>query len=502
MKKCAFISAKNKDGLLEFAAALSENSYEIIADFDTAEFLRENGIAVFETQNIDFGGNIHKAILVDRTNPDEINKLLESGIEPVDVVVVNMLNPVNVFGVYEDFYSVMDNLDFGASAALRSAVKNVNDVVAITSSDDYETVISEISAYGEVTKDTKLSLCHKAMDYLCRFDSIITDYMRTKVSTFAYPEIFNSTYDKVSDLPAGANSAHTAALYRSCLSDSKGLCDMQLLCGPVASFNTYRDIDFAVELLKEFQGQNVAVIAKHMTVCGVAVAEELSEAFVKASRTDSISCNGAVIVLAGEVDKKIALEIIKNPYHAVVALSYEEEALDICSSKEGLSVFCYDVYASDITERTFEVVKIQGGLLMKNVNNISVSVNESQCVTEIKPDEQQIGDLMFAWKIARHAKGDSVIVVKDGQTIGVSTGQTNRITACIDALEAAGNKVEKAVVATDGIIEYEEIINACIDNKISAIIQPGGSTRDEEFIAKCNENEISMLLTNITITNN
>ena len=501
MKKCAFISAKNKDGLLEFATALSENSYEIIADFDTAEFLRENGIAAFETSNIDFDGNIHKAILVDRTNPDEINKLLESGIEPVDVVVVNMLNPVNVFGVNEDFYSVMNNFDFGASSVLRSAIKNVNDVVAITGSADYETVINEISSYGEVTKDTKLNLCHKAMDYLCRFDSVIADYTRTKVSAFAYPEIFNSAYDKVSDLPADGNDMHTAALYRSCLSDSKGLCDMELLCGPKASFNTYRDIDFAVEVLKEFQGQNVAVIAKHMTVCGVAVAEELNEAFVKASRTDSISCSGAVVVLSGEVDKKIALEIIKNPYHAVVALSYEEEAIDICSSKEGLSVFSYDVYSSDITERTFEVMKIQGGLLMRNVNNISVSVNESQCVTEIKPDEHQINDLMFAWKIARHIQGDSVIVVKDCQTIGISSGQTNRITACINALTSAGNKAERAVVASESAIEYDEIINVCIENKVSAIIQPGGSAKDEEFIAKCNENGISMLFTNAPIVN-
>ncbi|MBO5452604.1 MAG: hypothetical protein J6A69_01380 [Clostridia bacterium] len=501
MKKCAFISAKNKDGLLEFVMALSENSYEIIADSDTAVYLRENGVAVFEIHNTDFDSNLHKAILVDRSNPDEISSLLEKGIEPVDVVVVNMLNPVNVFGVYEDFYSVMDNLDFGASSALRSAVKNVNDVVAVTSSADYEIVLSEIRASGEVSKDTKLALCHKAIDYLCRFDSIISDYMKTKVSTFAYPEIFNSTYDKVSDLTEEVNSAHTAALYKSCLSDSMGLCDMKLLCGPSASFNTYRDIDFAVQLLKEFKGQNAAIISKHSTVCGVAVADELNDAFVKASRTDSISCNGAIIVLGGEVDKKIALEIIKNPYHAVVALSYEEEALDICSSKEGLSVFAYDVYASDITERKFEVMKIQGGLLMRNVNNISVTVNESQCVTDIKPDEQQILDLMFAWKIIRHTKGDSVIVVKDGQTVGVSTGQTNRITACNNAVSAAGNKSEKAILATNVSIEHDEVISLCVENKIASIIQPGGSAKDEELISSCNEAEISMLMTNVKIIN-
>ena len=190
-----------------------------------------------------------------------------------------------------------------------------------------------------------------------------------------------------------------------------------------------------------------------------------------------------------------------SSYNTYVSFSISEDVIDICSSKEGLSVFSYDVYSSDITERTFEVMKIQGGLLMRNVNNISVSVNESQCVTEIKPDEHQINDLMFAWKIARHIQGDSVIVVKDCQTIGISAGQTNRITACINALTSAGNKAERAVVASESAIEYDEIINVCIENKVSAIIQPGGSAKDEEFISKCNENEISMLFTNAPIVN-
>jgi len=501
MKKRAFISAKNKDGLLVFATALAENSYEIIADFDTAEFLRENSIAVIETQNLDFGGDIHKAILVSRSQPEDINYLLENGIEPIDMVVVNLLNPVNVFGMDEDFYSVMDNFDFGANSILRSAVKNFDDVVVVTDSADYESVLNEIQSFGEVSKETKLNLCHKAMDYLCRFDSIITDYLRTKVSTFAYPDVFNSAYDKVAELPEG-ESANTAALYRSSLSDSRGLCDMKLLCGEPISFNTYKDIDFAVELIKEFQGQYAAVVAKHSTVCGVAVACELNEAFVKASRTDSISCSRAVVVLNGTVDKKIALEIIKNPYNAVVAPEYEEEALDICSSKENLSVFSYDVYSDDVTVRKFEVKKIQGGMLMRNVNNISVTVNECQCVTEIKPDEQQIFDLMFAWKIVKHAPSDCAVVVKDGQTLGVSTGQTNQVIACRGAIEAAGNKAEKAVLAVDGTISYEEIINSCAESKIAVIIHPGGSSKDEELIAKCNENEISMLHTNVKFINN
>jgi len=178
MKKRAFISAKNKDGLHVFATALAENSYEIIADFDTAEFLRENSIAVIETQNLDFGGDIHKAILVSRSQPEDITYLLENGIEPIDMVVVNLLNPVNVFGMDEDFYSVMDNFDFGANSILRSAVKNFDDVVVVTDSADYESVLNEIQSFGEVSKETKLNLCHKAMDYLCRFDSIITDYLR------------------------------------------------------------------------------------------------------------------------------------------------------------------------------------------------------------------------------------------------------------------------------------------------------------------------------------
>lgn len=497
MKKQAFISTDNLNGILKFAVSLKENGYEIIAASSTSEFLIENGLDVSVITDDGLLGKIQKAVLVSRSNPEDINFLLENGIEPVDIVVVNLSNPIE-YSSENDVYSVMSRIDFSSASILRGAIKNYKDVVALTDDKDYETVINEIEANGEVSRATKLNLCHKAMDYLCRFDTVLADYFRIKVSTSAYPEIYNTAYDKVQDL--SDNGIQTGALYRSCLSDSSGLCDMQPLLGGKLTFNNYQDIDFAVTVIDRFRDKAATVIAKHSTVCGFAIGESAYDSFVKSSRTDQSSFSGAVIVINDHVEIKTALEIIKNPYAAVIALSFDDEALDVFSSKENLSVFTYNISGADTPERSFEVRKIRGGLIMRNVNNKIATVSESQCVTERKPEENEFDDILLAWEIAKHVPADSIIAVKDGQVVGIASAQTNRLIACEIALRTAGNKAEKCIIASDGPINSEDIINMCCDSKVSVIIQPGGSNKDETLINLCNEKGISMLVTNLNLT--
>jgi phosphoribosylaminoimidazolecarboxamide formyltransferase/IMP cyclohydrolase len=486
----------NKIELINFVSSLSEHGYEIIASNDTGEYLKENGIAVSVADEATDGEQIHKAILADRSEVNDVNSLLENNIDPIDIVVVNFSVSKDVLKSDVDVYSLVKQFHFFDNLVLRSGVRNFKDVAVVTDCGDYENVINEITNLGEVSKETKVTLCQKAIDYLCKYETVTADCFRSKVSTFAYPEIFNTAYDKVAEIADGENCLSTAALYRSSLSDSKGLCDLNPLIRGDLSFDNYKDIDFAVELAKEFKEQCVAVIAKHSTVCGVAIGEKVNEAFVKASRTDSVSNSGAVVVLNGAVDKMTALEIIKNPYSVVIAPEFEQEAIDICLTKENLNVFSYDLSEDDRITRKYQVFKIHGGLLMRNVNNISVTVNECQCVTNQRPEEQQISDLMAGFKIVKKVPCEAVIAFKDGQTVGVSSGQTNKITACKNALLQAGNKAEKATVAFTGAIHTEEIINLCAEFKISAIIQTGGISKDQEIIDLCNEKEIAMLFVN------
>lgn len=497
MKKQAFISTDKTDGLLKFAELLKENGYEIISASSTCEYLTGNGLDVILADELMITEKIQKAVMVNRSNPEDINRLLESGMEPIDIVLVNLSNPIE-YNSENDVYSVISKIDFSSASILRSAIKNYKDVVALTDEKDFETVINEIEERGEVSRATKLTLCHKAMDYLCKFDTVLADYFRIKVSTSAYPETYNTAYDKVEDL--SDNGKQTGALYRSCLSDSSGLCDMQPILGGKLTFNNYQDVDFAVTLIDKFRDSKATVIAKHSTVCGFATGDNGYDSFVKASRTDQSSLWGAVIVINDSVDIKTALEIIKNPYSAVIALSFEEEALDVFSSKETLSVFTYNLSGYEIPERNFEVRKIRGGLIMRNANNKIATVSPSQCVTEIKPSEEEFKDILLSWNLANYVPADSVIAVKDGQVVGIASGQTNRLIACEIALRTAGNKAEKCIVASDGTITSEDIINMCADSRVSVIIQPGGSNKDEALIELCNEKGIAMLVTNLNLT--
>ena len=502
--KRALISVFYKDKILDFAKFLISKNIEIISTGGTYKYLKENSIPVIEVEEVTgekemldgrvktLSSKIHGGILAIRDNPKHIEAIKERGIIPIDIVIVNLYP---FFEKYLDdtlsFEEKIEFIDIGGPAMLRSAAKSFKDVVVISDIKDYDLAKNEMEN-GEVSIETRKYLAAKVFNLTSAYDSAVSDFIFNSIENKVNFELnyLNMSYIKKEKLRYGENPHQKADFYISTV-DKGSMKDYEQLNGKELSFNNIRDMDIALKIVCEFD-ENKKEFAcsaiKHSTPCGAALGENVFDAYNKTYKCDSVSIFGGIVAFNSAVDEKTAKELNKTFLEIIIAKDFTEEALKILKTKNNLRIIKYKAKPND----KINLVKVDGGILVQDEDNSLFE--DYEIVTEKKPSEEEMKNLIFGMKVVKYAKSNAIVVVKDFMAKGIGSGQTNRIWACEDALKRAG---KSGVMASDAFFPFRDVVDACAKYDIKAIIQPGGSIRDKESIDACNEHGISMVFTGI-----
>lgn len=495
MIKRALISVFDKSGILEFAKFLREMKVEIISTGGTFKYLRENGIEVIEISEVTGSDEmldgrvktlhpiIHGGILGIRDNKEHMETLKRRNIETIDMVIVNLYPFFEKVTENITFEEKVEFIDIGGPSMLRSAAKNFRDVVVISDTKDYEAVTSQIRENGEVDFETRRRLAGKVFNLTSAYDAAISNFL---LGDEAYPEYLTISYKKYSDLRYGENPHQRAAYYVS--TDKKGsMKNFEKLNGKALSYNNIKDMDVAWKVVCEFN-EAACCAVKHNTPCGVAIGEDVFDAYTKAYECDPVSIFGGIVALNRRVDVKTAEKLRDIFLEIVIAPDFEDEALRVLLAKKNLRVIRCSQKPFDVRE----LVTVDGGILVQETDR--KLIDDMKVVTEKKPLEDEIRDMEFGMKVVKYVKSNAIVVVRDGRAIGIGGGQVNRIWAAMEALSRAGNGV---VMASDAFFPFEDVVVEASKYGIKAIVQPGGSVNDKDSIEKCNELGIPMVFTGI-----
>ncbi|WP_333661075.1 bifunctional phosphoribosylaminoimidazolecarboxamide formyltransferase/IMP cyclohydrolase [Chishuiella changwenlii] len=496
MQKQALISVSDKSNLLEFAKFLVEQDYKILSTGGTYKHLQDNGIAVTEVKDVtgfpeildgrvkSLHPAIHGGIMARRADENHMATIAEHGINPIDIVIVNLYPFFEKMNTGLSEAEMIEFIDIGGPSMLRSSAKNFYDVTVVTDVNDYETVINEIRENGSTSIETRKLCAGKVFNLTSAYDAAISTYLLGE----DFPQFLESSYEKVMDLRYGENPHQKAAYYVD-KTKNGAMKDFEYLQGKELSFNNIRDMDLAYKVVSEFE-ETTCCAVKHSTPCGVAIGENVLEAYEKAYECDPMSIFGGIIAFNREVDGKTAVELNKIFLEIVIAPSFTEAALEIFKQKKNLRIIKVKNPVSD----KVTYVKVDGGLIVQSTDNqFSTDLN---VVTTTQPTEKQMTDLVFAQKIVKWVKSNAIVVATNGQAYGIGGGQTNRIWAAQQAIARAKEKVnEDLVLASDAFFPFRDVADYAAENGIKAIIQPGGSIKDQESIDACDEYGIPMVFT-------
>lgn len=492
--KRALISVFDKNGILEFANFLVNHGVEIISTGGTYKHLKENGVPVIEVAEVTGAPEmldgrvktlhpvIHGGILAIRDNAEHMATIKERGISTIDMVVVNLYPFFKKVNEDLTFEEKVEFIDIGGPTMLRSAAKSFHDVVVISDTADYETVMKEMEA-GEVTFETKKRLAGKVFNLTSAYDAAISQFLLGD----EMPKYLNASYEKLMDLRYGENPHQKAAYYVS-TTDTGAMKDFDQLNGKELSFNNLRDMDVAWRTVCEFI-EPACCGLKHSTPCGAAIGKNVYEAYTKAYECDPVSIFGGIVALNKEVDADTAREMVKIFLEIVIAPSFTDEALEVLRTKKNLRV----IKCKHTPQDKIKMVKVDGGLLIQD-EDLSFTT-DYEAVTEKAPTAEEMENLIFGMKVVKHVKSNAIVVVKDMMAVGIGNGETNRIWPTRQAIERAGDKIEGAILASDAFFPFRDVVDECAKAGIKAIIQPGGSMRDQESIDACNEHGMSMVFT-------
>lgn len=507
----ALISVSDKTGIVEFAQSLRSLEVDIISTGGTAKVLKEAGIEVIGISDITgfpecldgrvktLDPHIHAGLLAIRSNADHMKQIADLGVTPIDLVVVNLYpfkETILKDGVKLE--EAIENIDIGGPTMLRSAAKNYQDVSVIIDPLDYELVLNKLKTKGKVDRETNFYLSSKVFEHTSSYDTLIATYMREQRGAKELPKVITMTFEKVQDLRYGENPHQEAAFYKE-IANTKGmLTDAVQLHGKELSFNNINDTNGALELCKEYSEPTV-VACKHANPCGVGSADSIYEAYMRAYTSDPKSIFGGIIVANREIDEKTAEEINKIFIEIVIAPSFSEKALEILKAKKNIRLLELKDIEKKQPDTAYDLKKVSGGLLVQKIDNVLFD-GELEVVTDRKPTEEELEDLLFTWKIVKYAKSNGIAIGKQKQSLGVGPGQVNRIWACNQAIdhckEALGKKILKgASLASDAFFPFEDCVEAAAAVGIKAIIQPGGSIKDQKSIDACNKYGITMVFT-------
>lgn len=508
MIKRALLSVSDKTGIVELARRLHALGVELLSTGGTMKALQQAGIPVTGVSDVTgfpecLDGRvktlhpaIHAGLLAMRSNPEHMRQLAELGIQPIDLVVINLYpfrQTIARPGV--TFEEAIENIDIGGPTMLRAAAKNWQDVAVVVEPADYDAVLGELEQAGEVSRETKLRLCYKVFEHTAQYDCMIQQYLRAQLpGDNRFPDKLTVTFEKVQGMRYGENPHQGAAFYRD-LGDVAGtLPAARQLHGKELSYNNINDTNGALELLREFDTTAVVAV-KHGNPCGVGVADDVAEAYRLAYEADPVSVFGGIVVTNATVDAATAEQMSRIFLEIVVAPAYTDAALEILTRKKNLRVLQLDTThrAYPAGERVLR--KVAGGLLVQDIDDVLLPEGELKVVTDRAPTEKQMQDLLLAWKIVKHTKSNGIAIARDNQSLGIGPGQVNRIWSTQMAIERSGEKVRGAALASDAFFPFDDCVKAAAQAGIACIIQPGGSVRDEDSIRACNEAGIAMVFT-------
>ncbi|HIE0349430.1 TPA: bifunctional phosphoribosylaminoimidazolecarboxamide formyltransferase/IMP cyclohydrolase [Pseudomonas aeruginosa] len=516
----ALISVSDKTGVVDFARELVALGVEILSTGGTYKLLRDNGISAVEVA--DYTGfpemmdgrvktlhpKVHGGILGRRDLDGAVME--QHGIKPIDLVAVNLYPfEATVARPDCDLPTAIENIDIGGPTMVRSAAKNHKDVAIVVNAGDYATVIESLKA-GGLTYAQRFDLALKAFEHTSAYDGMIANYLGTIDQTRdtlgtadrgAFPRTFNSQFVKAQEMRYGENPHQSAAFYVEAKKGEASVSTAIQLQGKELSFNNVADTDAALECVKSFL-KPACVIVKHANPCGVAVVPEdeggIRKAYDLAYATDSESAFGGIIAFNRELDGETAKAIVERQFvEVIIAPKISAAAREVVAAKANVRLLeCGEWPAERAPGWDFK--RVNGGLLVQSRDIGMIKAEDLKIVTRRAPTEQEIHDLIFAWKVAKFVKSNAIVYARNRQTVGVGAGQMSRVnSARIAAIKAehAGLEVKGAVMASDAFFPFRDGIDNAAKAGITAVIQPGGSMRDSEVIAAADEADIAMVFT-------
>lgn len=505
MAKRAIISVSDKTGVVEFAKGLTDLGFEIISTGGTAKALKDAGISVIPVSDITgfpecldgrvktLHPKIHAGILAMRSNAEHMEQLSELGVDTIDVVAINLYpfrETIMKDGVTLE--EAIENIDIGGPTMIRAAAKNYQDVAVVVDPADYETVLAEYKANGEVSKETKFELAYKVFEHTASYDTLISTYLRKQIGKELFPNNLSLTFEKVQDMRYGENPHQLGVFYKEIGNVDGTLAAAKQLHGKELSYNNINDTNGALDLVKEFDEPTV-VASKHANPCGVGSGKDIYEAYMRAYESDPVSIFGGIIAANREIDAKTAEEMHKIFLEIIIAPSFTPEAVEILSQKKNLRLLELPTISQKPDINAFDMKKVMGGLLVQQRDVELFHEEEWTVVTEKQPTAQEIEDMKFAWKVVKHTKSNAIAIAKDNMSLGAGPGQTNRIMAARIALDYAGERAKGASLASDAYFPFPDCVEAAAKAGITAIIQPGGSRNDQLSIDECNKHGIAMV---------
>ena len=504
MAKRALVSVSDKTGLVDFVKGLQAAGWEIIATGGTQKLLEDSGVKTIGISDVTgfpeicdgrvktLHPKVHGGLLARRDEPSHLQALEENGIEFIDLVCVN-LYPFRETIAKEGttMAEAIEKIDIGGPSMLRSAAKNYNDVTVVCDPADYDTILAEINATGNTTLETRLQLSAKAYTHTAQYDCCIATYMREKAGL---NEKLFLEFDLKQGLRYGENPHQSAKFYASTKAIPFSLASGKQLQGKEMSYNNIQDANAALNIARDFQ-QPFCVALKHMNPCGAAVAETIEEAWQKAYEADTVSIYGGIVICNRTITKEIALGMKPIFLEIVIAPDFTDEAMEIFATKKNLRVIQVDMTPS--SEAIDQYVSVNGGLLVQHLDTQIETITADMCATKVQPDAATLADMQFGWNIVKHVKSNAIVVVKNGQTLGVGAGQMNRVGSAEIAMKQAhaAGVTEGLILASDGFLPFDDTVALAAQYGVTAIVQPGGSIRDNDCVVKADELGICMLMT-------
>ncbi len=504
----ALISVADKAGLVELGRALADRGVAIVSSGSTARTLAEQGVPVTPVAEVTgfpemlegrvktLHPRVHAGILADKRKPGHLEQLQEQGIEPFDLVVVNLYPFRETAASGAPAAEVIEQIDVGGPAMVRAAAKNFESIGVAVSPDEYGTIVAELDREGGLTRATRLRLARAAFAHTAAYDRAISAWFdRLEAPSPAeegrteLPERLAGALDGRMTLRYGENPHQRGALYR--LEGHPGpLGGAEVLQGKEMSFNNWLDADAARGTVALFE-RPACVIVKHSNPCGVALGSTLAEAYQRAFEGDTVSAFGGIVAFNDEVDGEAARAMAQVFTEIVVAPGYTEAALAAFAERSNLRV----LRAAPPAGGGLEVRQVNGGALVQDLDAVVEERGDMKVVTTRQPAEDEWRDLLFAWRVAARAKSNAIVLARGEATVGVGAGQMNRLYSVDIAARHAGERARGAVLASDAFFPFRDGLDRAAEAGVAAVIQPGGSVRDDDVVAAAEEHGMAMVFT-------
>ena len=519
----ALIAVADKAGAVELAQGLAKHGAAIVSTGKTAGVLQEAGVSVTPVSEVTgfpemldgrvktLHPNVHGGILADRRKPDHLDQLRALGIEPIDLVAVNLYPFSETVASGAAPEEVVEQIDIGGPAMVRAAAKNFDSVAVLVRPDDYASVLTEIEASGGLSHETRRRLARRAFEHVSAYDAAIAAWFASpdagEGTAFPTQEDTTSTGQPATagDLPStidlllerrsslryGENPHQRGALFAFQGQDGP-LGGVEVLQGKEMSFNNWLDADAARSTVALLDATTPAVaIVKHNNPCGVAVGGSVAEAYRRAHAGDPVSAFGGIVAFNREVDADAVRAMADVFTEVVVAPGYTHEALELLGGRQNLRVLRAPLHVRE----GLDLRQVDGGLLVQDLDRVSEARTDMRVVTSRAPTDEQWDDLLFAWWVAARVKSNAIVLAADRATIGIGAGQMNRVIAVEIAARQAGDRARGSSMASDAFFPFRDSLDRAAEAGVAAVIQPGGSVRDDEVVAAAEEHGLAMVVT-------